>query len=107
MRILIALVFSIALLSPCLDAAEFTYEDIAKRYASSSLEREIVSVAKMQGECLVGLKELTFKKKNKFDPVAEWTNYRSVSLLEQYSPCEVLIMMEVAQVKLRLNNQNN
>ena len=55
----------------------------------------------MQGECLVGLKELNFKRTEKFDAVAEWTNYRTISLLEQFAPCQVLIMMEVAQRKLR------
>lgn len=81
--------------------SEFTYEDIAKRYNGSSLSRQQVDAARMQGECLVGLKELNFKKKERFDPVAEWTNYRSASLLEQYSPCKVLIIMEVAQAKLK------
>jgi hypothetical protein len=49
---------------------------------------------------LVALKELNFKKKDGFDPVAEWTSYRSISLLEQFPPCEVLIMMEVARKSL-------
>ena len=40
----------------------------------------------MQGECLVGLKELNFQKREDFDPVAEWTNYRAFSLLEQFPP---------------------
>ena len=53
--------------------------------------------AKMQGECLVGLKQLNFKRRGSFDPVAEWTNYRSLSSLEQFPPCEVLVMMEVAR----------
>jgi hypothetical protein len=56
--------------------------------------------AKMEGECLVGLKELNFKEKDEFDPVAEWTSYRTSPLLEQFSPCQVLIIMEVAQQQL-------
>ncbi|GAB1270195.1 hypothetical protein NBRC116493_34490 [Aurantivibrio infirmus] len=105
MRIIIALFVLTTLLAPAAYSAEFSYDEIAKRYDGSSLGQETVKGAKMQGECLVGLKELTFKKKDKFDPVAEWTNYRSASLLEQYSPCEVLIMMEIAQAKLRATNQ--
>jgi hypothetical protein len=61
----------------------------------------VVENAKLQGECLVQLKDLTFKKKNDFDPISEWVNYRSVSLLENYSPCEVLIMLEIANEQLR------
>lgn len=81
--------------------ANNTYDDISKRYSSVALDEKIVMAAKMQGECLVGLKELNFKAKLEFDPVAEWTTYRSSSLLEQLSPCQVLIIMEVAQRKLK------
>jgi len=35
-----------------------------------------------------------------FDPVSEWTSLRSFSLLEQFYPCTVLIIMEVARVEL-------
>ena len=54
----------------------------------------------MHGECLVGLKQLIFVKRSDFDPVAEWINYRTISLLEQFPPCTVLIMMEVAREEL-------
>ncbi|NVK55296.1 MAG: hypothetical protein HWE26_06750 [Alteromonadaceae bacterium] len=77
------------------------YEVVAKKYQEFAFNKSVVENAKMQGECLVQLKELTFKKKNEFDPISEWVNYRSVSLLEQYSPCEVLIMLEVANDKIR------
>ncbi len=89
------------LLSESLVASEFSYATIEKRYAKSALSSDKLRNAQMQGECLVGLKELNFKRKNKFDPVAEWGNYRSLSLLEQFPPCEVLVMMEVAQSRLR------
>jgi len=65
------------------------------------LDAKAVKRAQMEGECLVGLKNLNFKKQDDFDAVAEWTSYRSFSLLEQYSPCQVLIIMEVAQAKLK------
>lgn len=77
------------------------YEVVANKYQEFALNKNVVENAKMQGECLVQFKELTFKKKNEFDPISEWVNYRSVSLLEQYSPCEVLIMLEVANDKIR------
>lgn len=79
---------------------DFTYEAIAERYGDARLDPESVRAAKMQGECLVGLKELNFQKRDDFDPVAEWTNYRSLSLLEQFPPCTVLIMIQVAREEL-------
>ena len=82
-------------------AEEFTYKNISKRYQDVKLDEKAVKSAEMEGECLVGLKELNFKKKQKFDAVAEWTNYRSISLLEHYSPCTVLIIMEVAKSKIK------
>ena len=89
------------LLSASSLAAEFSYDKVEKRYPVTALSPKQVTYAKMQGECLVGLKDLNFKKKSHFDPVAEWGNYRSLSLLEQFPPCDVLIMMEVAQSKLK------
>ena len=36
----------------------------------------------MHGECFVGPKRLIFVKRDDFDPVAEWVNYRTIWLLE-------------------------
>ncbi len=94
------LVFIILVLSIQVSANEFTYKEIAKNNQTVALSKKTVDTFKMHGKCLVGLKELNFKKKDKFDPVAEWTSYRSLSLLEQFPPCEVLIMMEVARKEL-------
>ncbi len=77
------------------------FDIVAEKYKQSSLDRKTIENAKMQGECLVQIKDLTFKKKDKFDPISEWVNYRSVSLLEKYSPCETLIMLEVANKQIR------
>jgi hypothetical protein len=96
--------FSLLLLSLTAQSAYsagFSYDDIAKRYPDSALSQQQYSNATMQGECLVGLKDLNFKKKNDFDPVAEWTTFRSGALLEQLPPCQVLVIMEVAQKELR------
>ena len=76
---------------------KYTYEAIAERHMTVKLDKKSVDAAKMQGECLVGLKELNFQKSEEFDPVSEWTNLRSFSLLEQFPPCTVLIIMEVAR----------
>ena len=90
-----------ALLSPLLVLAEdYSYDAVAKRYGDTQLDSRSVREAEMHGECLVGLKELNFQKRDDFDPVAEWTNYRAISLLEQFPPCTVLIMIEVARDKL-------
>jgi len=94
--IIAAFIVSLQPLSTAL-AEEFTYDAIAKRYSETQLAPKSVEEAKMHGECLVGLKRLNFKKRDDFDPVAEWTTFRSFSLLEQFPPCPVLIMMEVAR----------
>ena len=79
----------------------YTYDTIASRYADVKMDTKTLRRAKMEGECLVGLKNLNFKKKEQFDAVAEWSSYRSFSLLSQFSPCTVLVIMEVAQDKLK------
>lgn len=84
-------------------SVDYSYEEIAKRYPKAKLTSDNYNKAKMEGECLVGLKELNFKKQTKFDAVAEWTNYRSISLLKQFPPCTVLVMLEVAKSKLEKN----
>ncbi len=58
----------------------------------------------MRGECLIGLKHIIFVKRAGFDPVAEWINYRTISLLEQFTPCNVLIMMQIARRELMGND---
>lgn len=95
------LLLSLCCQAPAAYANDFTSAAIAKRYPQSATTPARVAAARMQGECLVGLKELNFRKANAFDPVAEWTNYRSLSLLSQYPPCEVLVMMEVARTQLK------
>ncbi len=85
---------------PVAHAGDFSYTAVAERFNESRLASEAVQEAKMHGECLVGLKQLIFVKRQNFDPVAEWINYRSLSLLEQFPPCTVLIMMEVARAEL-------
>ena len=96
--------FAAVLLSfPFLSVAQeqdFSYDSVAERFAATRLDAKSVEDARMHGECLVGLKHLIFIKRDHFDPVAEWINYRTISLLEQLPPCNVLIMMEVAKAKL-------
>lgn len=99
MRITILLA-TLAFLHNPVFAAGFDYAAIAARYDDTQLDDRSVTEARMQGECLVGLKELNFQKRHDFDPVAEWTNFRAISLLEQFPPCTVLIMMEVARAEL-------
>lgn len=97
-----AVVFAVATLSLAIasQAQDFSYEAIAERYSDTALSAMSVKEAKMHGECLVGLKQLIFVKRDHFDPVAEWINYRTISLLEQFPPCDVLVMMEVAREEL-------
>lgn len=93
-------VLGLALLSPLAQANDYNYAAIAARYKDVRLKSPEVETASMHGECLVGLKQMVFVKRDKIDPVAEWINYRSISLLEQFPPCEVLIMMQVARDEL-------
>ena len=99
-RLAIFCTFSLLSLSPISLAADFDYAAIAERYPELQMPAANVKAMKMQGECLVGLKELNFQKRDDFDPVAEWTNYRAMSLLDQFPPCSVLIMIEVARKEL-------
>jgi hypothetical protein len=102
MRLSIPSILLVALVSlpAAAQDAEFSYESIAKRFPDTQLSERSVTEAKMHGECLVGLKQLIFVKRDHFDPVAEWINYRTFSLLEQFPPCNVLAMMEVARDEL-------
>ena len=90
----------LSVLPASLSAAHPYYDAIAKQFPGTRLSQGETKFAEMQGKCLVGLKEINFRKKQEFDPVAEWTNYRSLSLLEQFPPCTVLIMMEIAREDL-------
>ncbi len=98
-RVITAIICSLQFCSISI-AADYSYESVAQRYSDSKLDADTVKEAKMHGECLVGLKQLNFQKRHDFDPVAEWTNYRSLSLLEQFPPCTVLIMIEVARAEM-------
>jgi len=99
-KFLLVTIFSCLCCFSVVQADEFSYEAVAKRFGETQLDAERVQEAKMHGECLVGLKQLIFVKRDDFDPVAEWINYRTISLLEQFPPCNVLIMMEVAREEL-------
>ena len=101
------LITGLLLLSFNILAVDFDYQAITERHSSAALDTMLVAEAKMQGECLVGLKELNFKRKDHFDPIAEWTSFCSISLLEQFPPCEVLIMMEVAQRHLQEDREDS
>ena len=98
--LLLSLVLALSVSTRASAEEGFTYEDIAGRYQDVRLDEAGVREARMQGECLVGLKNLNFVKRHDFDPVAEWTNYRSLSLLEQFPPCTVLIIIEVAYAQV-------
>jgi hypothetical protein len=99
-RLLTATFLLLLLIFSPTQADDFSYADVAKRFPETRLDAKSVHEAKMHGECLVGLKQLIFVKRDHFDPVAEWINYRTISLLEQFPPCNVLVMMEVARDEL-------
>ena len=98
---LMSLVGCLTLSAPTIADHHFSYEEIAKRFPKQAMSAHEREDAEMQGECLVGLKQLIFRERREFDPVAEWSNHRSISLLEQFPPCKVLVMIEIAQKELR------
>ena len=61
-KILLAL--TLTLISFSSFSATSRYDMVAKEYEQIALKANVVEGAKMQGVCLVQLKELTFKKKN-------------------------------------------
>jgi len=105
-KILATTILIVLQISAVAQADDFSYGAIAKRYDETRLDEKSVQEARMHGECLVGLKHLIFVKRDHFDPVAEWINYRTISLLEQFPPCTVLVMMEVAREELIDAEQN-
>lgn len=96
------LILATGLWSGAAAARSYQFDAIQARFPDVAIDKTRTAAARMQGECLVGLKALNFRgNQAAFDPVAEWSNFRSVSLLEQFSPCEVLAMMEVAHERLK------
>ena len=81
-------------------AEDYSAAAIAARHnAERNFKLEKSRIAR-EAECLVGIKKLNFKRKDHFDPIAEWTSFRTSQLLEKYSPCETLLMLEIAREKL-------
>lgn len=99
-RFIAATILILFQISAIAETGDFSYAAISKRYDETRLDAKSAQEARMHGECLVGLKHLIFVKRSQFDPVAEWINYRTISLLGQFPPCNVLIMMEVAREEL-------
>ena len=88
---IIVFVLLVTSFMPTLQAKEYNYKNISERYADVEFDRQTVKRARMEGECLLGLKKLRFNKQE----VNEWADFQS-SLLKQFSPCTVLIIMETA-----------
>ncbi len=78
-------------------AEEYRYKNISSRYPDVEFDRQTVKRARMEGECLLGLKKLSFNQKEEVD---EWAGFQ-LALLEQFSPCTVLIIMETAHSKIK------
>jgi hypothetical protein len=103
----LTLTLALSLTPMAAQATDYSYAEIAKRSGDQKLDKKALQNIKMQAECLVGIKKLNFKRKDNFDPISEWTSFRTRSLLEQYSPCETLVMLEIAQKRLREEQANN
>ena len=102
-RIIIGSLF-MALFTQTSLADQFDYNNISRRHADVEYNINTVKRAKMEGECLLGLKNLNLRKVDASGSAAEWTRNHSLSLLQQFSPCTVLIIMEEAHSKMQNNN---
>lgn len=100
----IVFIFLTNLLAQTAFAEAYSYGNISRRYAEVEFDIKTVKRARMEGECLVGLKNLNFRKNEDTDAIIDWTNHQASALLQQFSPCTVLIMMEVANSNLKHHN---
>lgn len=93
-------VLPLLLLVPGLLLAEdFEYDAIQSRYAdvlTDEKERHYTA----QGECMAGIKKVNFAG-GEYDPIAEWLRVRTTQLLQQHQPCDVLLIIEVAEKHIR------
>lgn len=80
-------------------ADDFEYDAIQARYADVLTdEKERYFTA--QGECMAGIKKVNFAG-GEYDPVAEWLRVRTTHLLYEHEPCDVLLILEVAEKHIR------
>jgi hypothetical protein len=93
---IIAFILLTNLLAQTAFAEAYSYGSISRRYADVEFDIKTVKRARMEGECLIGLKNINFRKNEDADAITEWANHQASALLQQFSPCTVLIMMEVA-----------
>lgn len=94
LNIIVIVLLTAPYVNPSL-ADAYSYKDISRRHADVEFDRQTVKRARMEGECLAGLNKLQF---NNRDEINQWAGYQA-SLLQQFSPCTVLIMLETAQYR--------
>ena len=93
------LIYLLLLLPMFALADGFEYDAIQSRYADVlTSEKERYYTA--QGECMAGIKKVNFAG-GEFDPIAEWLRVRTTHLLYEHEPCDVLLILEVAEKHIR------
>ena len=106
MKHLLCLLLLLSSLWSMLAQAEgFEYDAIQTRYAdvlTSEKERYFTA----QGECMAGIKKVNFAG-GEYDPVAEWLRVRTTHLLYEHEPCDVLLILEVAEKHIRAEEKLN
>ena len=80
-------------------ADDFEYNTIQTRY-EDVLTDEKERYFTAQGECMAGIKKVNFAG-GEFDPIAEWLRVRTTHLLYEHEPCDVLLILEVAEKHIR------
>ncbi|MEM9302650.1 MAG: hypothetical protein AAGE01_11090 [Pseudomonadota bacterium] len=83
-------------LSASSTATEFTLDAIEARAEREVMTPDERADARLQGECLVGIKQLNFTG-GEYDPIEEWLRARTTQLLQRHDPCTTLAMLEVTK----------
>ena len=100
MKHLLCLLLLLSSLWPVFALAEgFEYDAIQTRY-SDVLTDEKERYYTAQGECMAGIKKVNFAG-GEYDPIAEWLRVRTTHLLYEHEPCDVLLILEVAEKYIR------
>lgn len=81
-------------------AEPVTYAAISERAGHPILDQQQLEHARDEGECLAGIYRLNAFQGD-YDPIHEWLRVRTSHLLQRHSPCELLVMLEVAKSRMQ------
>ena len=79
-------------------ARDLSSAAIEQRQGPILTEQE-VRRARIEGECLAGIYQNNAFQ-GEYNPINEWLRVRTSHLLQKHSPCELLVMLEVAREQM-------